>query len=312
MDASSAGLTPLAGNGAEAAPAPFSDNLLGFSVPGRNARGRLGRLGPTLNAILAAHAYPPPVARLLGEALTLTALLGAMLRADEGQLTLQAQSHGAVIDLLVCDWRAGGLRGYLRHDPERLARLGKRPSLHALMGTGYLAITLDQTASAERYQGIVPLEGGSLATIAEHYFAQSEQLPTLVRLAVDEGAGGWSAGGLILQHLPKGEVGGERLFAADEAHPDWTHLRALAETVRPEELTDPALPLDTLLWRLFNEDEVRTFPDVTVSRGCRCSPEHIRSVLQRFSADDLEHMRGADGLVAVDCAFCARTFNIAA
>jgi len=302
-------MSPAAVNGAYAAGAATLDNLIGFSVPGRSARGRIGRLGPTLNAILAAHAYPPPVARLLGEALMLTALLGSMLRGDEGQMTLQAQSHGAVVDLLVCDWRGGALRGYPRHDPVKLARLGKRPSLHALIGTGYLAITLDHTESTESYQGIVPLEGGGLAQIAEHYFAQSEQLPTLVRLAVDERDGVWSAGGLLLQHLPKGEVGGPRLFAAEE-NPDWAHVRALAETVTPEELTDPALPLETLLWRLMNEDEVRTFPAVPVTRGCRCSPEHITSVLARFSEDDIKHMREADGTVSVDCAFCAKTFAI--
>lgn len=309
MDLEPAEIGPAALNGHYPEGANTLDRLIGFSVPGRSARGRIGRLGPTLNTILAAHAYPPPVARLLGEALTLTALLGSMLRADEGQMTLQAQSHGAVVDLLVCDWRAGGLRGYLRHDPVKLARLGKRPSLHALMGTGYLAITLDQTSSTESYQGIVPLEGGSLAEIAEHYFAQSEQLPTLVRLAVDEVDGHWSAGGLILQHLPRGEVGGPRLFAADD-HPDWAHVRALGSTASAAELVDPALPLETLLWRLMNEDEVRTFPAVSVARGCRCSPEHIESVLARFSADDLAHMREADGTVSVDCAFCARTFAV--
>lgn len=281
------------------------DRLLPFSVPGRNARGRVVRLGPTLATILAAHAYKPPLARLLGEALVLTALLGAMLRDGDGGLTLQAQARGAVVDLLVCDWRGGALRGYLRHDPVRLARLGKAPSVKALLGHGYLAITLDQTAEAERYQGIVPLEGVSFADMAERYFAQSEQLPTLVRIAV----GGPVAGGIIVQHLPRGEIGGPRLHVAD--HPDWSHIRALAETTSAAELVDRALSLDTLVWRLFHDDSARVGEPVALFQGCRCSPDHIAGVLSRFAEAELAEMREPDGRIKVDCAFCARSFAIA-
>jgi molecular chaperone Hsp33 len=289
------------------APSGATDTLTGFTLPSRDARGRVVRLGPTLGTILAAHAYPPPVARLLAEALTLTALLGAMLRADEGALTLQAQAKGGVVDLLVADWRAGALRGYLRHDPERLARLGRNPSAKALFGRGRLAITLDQTASAERYQGIVPLEGATLAEMAERYFAQSEQLPTRVRIAV----AGDRAGGMIVQHLPRGELGGERLHVIAE-HPDWSHVRLLADTATDAELLDARLPLDRLLYRLFHEDGVHATPPIAIRHGCRCSPEHIAGVLARFSAAERDEMREADGLVRVDCAFCARTWRIAA
>lgn len=281
------------------------DLLQPFSLPGRNARGRVARLGPALETILSRHAYPPPLAKLLGEALVLTALLGAMLREDEGTLTLQAQAEGAIVDLIVCDWSAGALRGYLRHDPVRLGRLGKAPSLKALMGRGYLAITLDQTANAERYQGIVPLEGASLAEMAERYFAQSEQLPTLVRIAVEGGV----AGGLIVQHLPQGELGRERLSVADE-HPDWAHVRALGGTVKPNELTDAALPLDTLLWRLFNEDEVRAAAPVDIREQCRCSPVRFKDAIARFPPSEIEAMRGDDGHIIVDCEFCASHYVI--
>jgi molecular chaperone Hsp33 len=296
-------------NGAGGAPhAPAGlDTLTGFTLPSRDARGRVVRLGPTLATILAAHAYPPPVARLLAEALVVTALLGAMLRADAGGLTLQAQAEHGVVDLLVADWRAGALRGYLRHDPERLARLGRNPSAQALFGRGRLAITLDQTASAERYQGIVPLEGATLAEMVERYFAQSEQLPTRVRVAVD----GATAGGVIIQHLARSELGGERLHVAAE-HPDWSHVRTLADTLSDAELTDPGLPLDRLLYRLFHEDGVHATPAVAITHGCRCTSEHIASVLARFSEAERADMRGEDGLVAVDCAFCARTWRIAA
>ena len=290
------------------------DTLLPFSLPGRNARGRVARLGPALATILGAHAYPAPLARLLGEALVLTALLGAMLRDDAGQLTLQVQAKGAVVDLIVCHWvsseRGGELHGYLRHDAERLSFLGKAPSLKALLGRGHLAITLDQTAVAERYQGIVPLEGASLAEMAERYFAQSEQLPTLIRIAVDgapENPG--AAGGLIVQHVPRGELGRERLSVADE-HPDWAHVRALASTMKSEELLDAGLQLETLVWRLFNEDEVRAGAAVHIEQGCRCSEAHFASVLARFPEDERAEMRGEDGTVTVDCAFCAQSFKV--
>ncbi len=282
------------------------DRLTAFSLPSRNARGRIVRLGPTLGAILKAHAYPPPLARLLSDALVVTALLGAMLRPDEGQLTLQVQAKGAVVDLIVCDWRDGKLRGYLRHDAERLSYLGKNPSIKALLGQGYLAVTLDQTASAERYQGIVPLEGASLAEIVERYFDQSEQLPTLIRTASADGI----AGGLIVQHLARRELDGERLSVAAQ-HPDWDHVRALAATVKPEELTDAALPLDALLWRLFNEDEVRALSPIAIGNACRCSVAHFATVLARFPEDERAAMRGEDGLIGVDCEFCATSYRVA-
>ncbi len=289
-----------------ASPPGQSDVLTAFSLPTRNARGRIVRLGPTLSHILAAHAYPPPLARLLADALVHTALLGAMLRPREGQLTLQIQAKGAVVDLIVCDWRDGKLRGYLRHDAERLGYLGKNPSLKALLGRGYLAITLDQTQSAERYQGIVPLEGTTLAQMVETYFAQSEQLPTLIRTASEGGI----AGGLIVQHLARRELDGERLSVAAE-HPDWDHVRALASTIKPEELTDATLPLDALLWRLFNEDEVRALPPIAIGNACRCSVAHFATVLARFPEEERAEMRGEDGLIGVDCEFCATSYRVA-
>ena len=301
---------PNGDGGADDASHDATDMVLGFRVPNRNARGRLVRLGPTLNAILAGHAYPEPLAHLLAEALVLTALIGATLREDEGQMTLQAQAQGGPVDLLVCDYRAGSLRGYLRFDPERAAEVAVGSPLEEVFGTGYLAITLDQTASSERYQGIVPLEGATLCAAAEHYFSTSEQIPTFVRAGVaNKGDAGWTAGGLLVQYLPRGEEGGPRLHV-EESHPDWQHVRVLAETLTHRELTDPDLPLDALLWRLFHEDEVRVTPTVATSRGCRCSVAHIREVLARFPEEDLSEMREDNGLVKVDCAFCARSFHI--
>ena len=235
-----------------------TDVALGVAIPARNARGRVARLGPTVDDILSNHRYPPVVEQLLAEALVLTALLGTLLKEPTGQITLQAQTESGIVDLLVCDYLGGELRGYIRHDPERLADAGPNPSLFALFGRGYLAITFDHPVMNERYQGIVPLEGESLAQAAQSFFAQSEQIPSIVRLAAEKRDGHWSAGGLLFQHLPEGEEGRERIHTRLD-HPDWPHVAILAGSVKAEELTDPELPLDDLLWRLFyEEEEVRT------------------------------------------------------
>src|SRR5436190_4645962 len=247
-----------------------TDAALGVAIPSRNARGRIARLGPVVDSILDKHNYPFVIEKLLAEALTLTALLGSLLKEAEGQLTLQAQTEGGAIDLMVCDYLGGELRGYVRHDADKLAELPPEPTLKDLFGKGYLAITFDQPVAKERYQGIVPLEGKNLAEAAQSYFAQSEQIPSLVRLAAEKRNGHWSAGGLLLQHLPEGEEGRERLHTRLD-HPDLPHVAILGGSVKAEELTDPKLALDDLIWRLFlDEDELRTLPAIRLSRGCRC------------------------------------------
>jgi molecular chaperone Hsp33 len=287
------------------------DTALGVTIPSRHARGRLVRIGPALDQILANHAYPPVIEQLLAEALALTALLGALLKDPGGQMTLQAQTENGIVDLMVCDYLGGQLRGYVRHDPERLAEAGPNPSLFSLFGRGYLAITFDQPASNERYQGIVPLEGESLAHAAQSYFTQSEQIPSIVRLAAHKGGTGWVAGGLLFQHLAEGEEGRDRLHTRLD-HPEWPHVAILAGSVRDEELTDPALPLDDLAWRLFHEEEeVRTLAPVTLARGCRCDPDYVKSVIARFPPEERAAMVGDDGFIRVDCAFCATDFPIA-
>ena len=287
-----------------------TDVALGVAIPSRNARGRIARLGPVIDSVLANHVYPPVIENLLAEALTLTALLGSLLKEPEGQLTLQAQTEGGIIDLMVCDYLGGELRGYVRHDPARLADAPKDPTLKELFGKGYLAITFDQPVAKERYQGIVPLEGKNLGEAAQSYFAQSEQIPSLVRLAAIKRADHWSAGGLLLQHLPEGEEGRERLHTRLD-HPDWPHVAILGGSVKAEELTDSELPLDDLVWRLFHEEEeLRTLPGIRLSRGCRCDPDYVRSVIARFPAEEREAMVGDDGVIRVDCAFCSSSFAI--
>ena len=288
-----------------------TDVALGVTIPARHARGRAARLSASLDAVLANHDYPPPIEQLLAEALTLTALLGTLLKDRTGQMTLQAQAEGGIVSLLVCDYLGGELRGYVQYDRERLVEAGPSPSLFALFGKAFLAITFDQPATDERYQGIVPLEGDSLAQAAQSYFTQSEQIPSLVRLAARKGADGhWHAGGLLFQHLPEGEEGRERLHTRLD-HPDWPHVAVLAGSAKAEELTDPALTLDELIWRLFHEEtEVRLLEPVALSRGCRCDPAYVRSVIARFPDEDRAEMKGEDGLIRVDCAFCATSFPI--
>jgi molecular chaperone Hsp33 len=287
------------------------DIAMGVTINARHARGRAARLGPALDAILANHNYPPVLENLLAEALVLTALLGSLLKDPGGQLTIQAQTERGAVDLMVCDYKAGELRGYIRHDLERLAELGPHPTLFALFGKGYLAITFDQPATDERYQGIVPLEGEGLAEAAQSYFTQSEQIPSVVRLAVRKDDFGWVAGGLMFQHLPEGEEGRERLHTRLD-HPEWPHVAVLAGSAKADELTDRTLGLDELMWRLFHEEEeVRILPPIALVKGCRCSPDYVASVLARFPLEEQANMVGEDGLIRVDCEFCATSFPIA-
>lgn len=290
----------------------FSDKLLGFTIPARNARGKAVRLDRTIDEILAAHDYPPAITHLLAEALVLGTLIGGLLKDESGQLTMQAQTEGGVVRLLVCDYRNGQLRGYVNFDRERLTELGANPPLSALFGKGYLAITFDMAGGEGRYQGIVPLEGETLAEACETYFGQSEQIPTLIRVAARAGENGCMAGGLLVQHLPDGEEGRERLHARMD-HPEWEHVVALAGSTRHKELIDPALSLEALVWRLFHEEEeVRVQPGAPIARGCRCSAEHYEQIIARFPEEDRADMRDENGMIVIDCAFCSKVFEIEA
>jgi molecular chaperone Hsp33 len=287
----------------------FADNLMGFTLPARSARGRMVRMECVLDQVLSAHDYPAPILHLLGEALVLGTLMGGLLKGETAQMTMQAQTNGGIVKLLVCDYRAGAVRGYADFDGERLARLGANPSLRALFGEGYLAITFE-TEGKQRYQGIVPLEGDSLAEACESYFSQSEQIPTLIRVASRAGANGRAAAGLLVQHLPEGEEGRERLHTRLD-HPDWEHVAVLAGSISHDELLDPRLSLEAIAWRLFHEEqEVLVQAGAALSRGCRCSAEHYATIIARFPADEQEAMRGDNGIIAVDCAFCSRTFAL--
>jgi molecular chaperone Hsp33 len=291
-------------------PETYGDRLLTFTLPDRNVRGRLVRLDGVLETILSAHDYPLPIRNLLAETLVLAALSGGLLKDDGSQLTIQAQTDNGIVELLVCDYRDGELRGYVQFDEDRLREAGADVSLAALFGEGFLAVTFDLITTGQRYQGIVPLEGNSITAAFENYFRQSEQVPTLIRVSVDGSLQPPVAAGILVQHLAEGEEGRERLHVRMD-HPEWEHVAIIADTVRADELTDRGLSLEALLWRLFHEEsEIRVDPGAELSRGCRCTIVHFENVLARFPSEERAKMRNDDGVIMVDCAFCSRFFPI--
>lgn len=301
---------PAAGEAIEIA-LPTDDLVLPFQAEQADVLGRLAKLGHTVDTILSRHDYPEPVSRLLGEAVALTALLGASLKS-EGKLILQASTDGPV-DLLVVDFVVpGSMRAYARFDAERLAALDEDDEA-ALLGHGHLAMTIDRGIDSERYQGVVPLEGTSLTEAADTYFQQSEQLPSFIRLAVarhfqagEHGEGGWTwrAGGLLVQKLTR-----EGGFVSPKTfEEDWTRAKSLAETVEDHELLDPTLAPERLLYRLFHEEQVRVYRAIPLTTYCSCSRERVGDMLQRFSGEDLSDMV-VDGALWVSCEFCNARYN---
>ncbi|MCB1487847.1 MAG: Hsp33 family molecular chaperone [Bauldia sp.] len=311
--------------------APAGDDAaLPFEVSALDVRGRAIQMGPALDAILSSHGYPDAVSKLLAEALVLTVLLGSSLKFD-GKFILQTDSDGPV-DMLVADYRTdGGLRGYARFDAERVAsavREGlKDPS--DLLGKGALAMTIDQGPDMSRYQGIVPLDGVSLEEAGHVYFRQSEQIPTRIRLAVaefhDRDAQGtlrktWRAGGIIVQFLPQAS---SRIATADLPGGDvpegievgpvdeddaWVEAQSLVGTVEDHELTDPAVPSERLLYRLFHERGVRVFTPRPVTNACSCSREKVAGLLESFSAEEIAESID-NGEIVVTCEFCGTKYR---
>ncbi|KAA3511160.1 Hsp33 family molecular chaperone [Agrobacterium rosae] len=304
------------------------DKVIPFQVEGLDVRGRAVQVGPLLNSILERHEYPPVVARLLAEAVVLTALIGTSLKFS-GKLTVQTKSDGPV-DLLVADFTAPeNMRAYARFDEERLAEatVAGNTSPEQLLGAGILAFTIDQGVGMQPYQGIVPLDGSTLEDIAGVYFRQSEQLPTRVRLGVaelfdrdEEGKPrhGWRAGGLIAQFLPQAP---ERLrqrdlhggdgdeSGVDVAEDDaWNEAVALIDTVDTDELTDPQVPAEKLLYRLFHEQGVRVYEPQLILDRCNCSRDKIKGVLSGFSAEEIRDSQ-EDGVISVTCEFCSTTYH---
>jgi molecular chaperone Hsp33 len=304
------------------------DHVVPFQVEGLDVRGRAVQLGPLLDAILARHDYPAPVARLLAEAIVLTVLLGTSLKF-EGKFTVQTKGDGPV-DLLVADFSTPeNVRAYARFDEEALAKAVAegRTEPEQLLGKGVLAFTIDQGRFTQPYQGIVALDGASLEEIAGTYFRQSEQIPTRVRLGAaelfDRYENGkprhrWRAGGLIAQFLPEAPErmrqpdlhGGDgdtgvRDHIEDDA---WAEARSLVETIDADELTDPQVGTERLLYRLFHERGVRAYEPKAVYDRCSCSRDKLKGVLKGFTAEEIEASQ-ENGEIAVTCEFCSTTYR---
>jgi molecular chaperone Hsp33 len=307
----------------------MDDAILPFAVESLDLRGRVVRLGPALDAMLSAHDYPEPVSKLLGEAVVLTVLLGSSLKFD-GRFILQTQSDGPVRMLVVDFVSPGRLRACARIDADALAQAiaDGRVTAGDLLGRGHLAMTIDQGAGMNRYQGLVALEGGSLEDAAHEYFLRSEQIPTRVRLAVAEEYNAsvsgprrsWRAGGMLLQFLPhkpermRGpdlDPGDAPEGAAVHDLPEdeaWVTGRSLAATVEDIELIDPQVSGERLLYRLFHEHGVRVFRPVDVVAQCSCSRDSVSAMLKSFSQDDRDHMVEG-GVISVTCEFCNTNYR---
>ncbi|KZD12611.1 molecular chaperone Hsp33 [Oceanibaculum pacificum] len=300
-----------------------ADNLvLPFQIEALGLRGRAVRLGAEVDAILNRHDYPAPVARMLGEALALTALLAAALKYD-GIFTLQIQSDGP-ISLLVADVTSDGhMRGYAQFDQGRFEAAVKQGaverSVPRLLGAGHLAFTVDQGSVMERYQGIVELTGATLADCVHTYFRDSEQIETCLKTACDridlpsggpDAPQGWRAGGLMLQRIPdEGGIAQTDMPTEEEAEDGWRRAVILTGSAADAEVLDPTLPAENLLYRLYHEDGVRVFERRELIDRCRCSRERVDSVLRGQPRAELDDMKEPDGRVVVTCQFCNRSYG---
>ena len=286
------------------------DLVAAFQIEGWPVRGRLVRLGGVVDDILSRHAYPEPVANLLGEACALAALVGASLKF-EGRLIVQAQGDGPVAYVVVDYDTTGALRGYCRFDEAKVEAVShgfSRAGAKTLLGDGVFVMTIDQGPAMERYQGVTAIEGETLALCAEQYFAQSEQVPTRVRLAVAEiqtaEGRAWRAGGAMIQHIAEDETRG----ATKEA---WEREQVLFETLGEDELVDPTIPPEKLLYRLFHEDGVRLFQPQPLRAFCRCTRDRVLGMLRSFPQEERVEMVEPDGLIRVTCEYCSRVYEVA-
>lgn len=288
---------------------PASDFVQPFQIEGHGVRGRMVRIDRAASQIIAKHAYPLPVARQLAEMMVLAATLAAMLKYD-GVFTLQTKGNGA-LRLMVADvTSAGDIRGYAQFDAAAVAAIPpEQASLPRLTGGGYLAFTVDQGEHADRYQGIVELDGPDLVECIHHYFRQSEQMQAGFKLAVERHAGGWRAGAIMLQRVPRegGMPGGGGDLDEEDA---WRRAMVLMASTRDDELTGPAVGFADLLYRLFHEDGVRIFPGHALQARCRCSAERVERVLHSLAPAEL-HDLAIDGNLDVTCEFCNSTYRFA-
>lgn len=285
------------------------DHVQPFMLDIPQLRGRIVRLPFVLQDILAAHQYPEAVSRLLAEALCLTTLLAGMLKFD-GIFTLQLKGEGA-LKTLVCDMMTDGtLRGYAGYDAAAVAALGDDADFLTLTQKGYLAFTVDQATNTDRYQGITDLKGATLTEAARHYFQQSEQINTAFVTQIDRDADGrWNGAAIMLQQLAR-EGGHSDRAQGTQDEEDWRRCMMLLGTLKNGEMLPSSTPLNTLLYQLFHEENVRVFAPVTVSKGCRCSMDKISAVLDNLSVDERREY-AENGVITVTCEFCNTSYEFA-
>lgn len=290
-------------------PLPDDSHVLTFDLERANLRGRIIRLGGTLDQIIGAHNYPPVIGKLVAETITLSVLLSSMLKY-EGIFILQAQGNAAVTRLVADVTSSGEVRATAGFDAEKLDQILAEtpdPDIHALLGQGYIAFTVDQGEYMERYQGIVELKGYSLQDSIHHYFSQSEQIGTAIRMTVQKTeTGHWKAGAIMLQHVPDHSNIPQDVKPVAE---NWNRAQILLETCKDEELLDPKLHDETLLYRLFHEEGVRVYRPSSVTKGCRCTYEKLQSIVALLSKEDREHAT-KDGKITLTCEFCNKDFGI--
>jgi molecular chaperone Hsp33 len=285
-------------------------------------------MGPALDSILRRHDYPPAVSRLLGEAVLLNVLFATALKMD-ARVVLQIQSNGPV-SLLVADYSAPeNLRGYARFDEDAVAALPEHHTLPDLVGEGSMALTIDPRSNMRRYQGIVALNGESLEQVALSYFTQSEQIPTMIRLAVaetlerrpgEEPRRIWRGGGVTVQFLPEAA---DRIVIRDldpgdapegaaidhrEEDDAWVEAAARAQSAMDHELVDPDISAERLLLRLFHQRDVRVFDAFSLSADCHCSTDRVKLMLEQFVGDDRSSIV-EDGVIKVKCEFCNSLYH---
>ncbi len=289
------------------------DLVLPFTVDTLDVRGRVVRMGASVNGAIARHDLPVPLARLLGEMMALAALLGSALKF-EGKLIVQAETDGPV-RLLVADFTTPRfIRGLVRYDEARVKKvLDEAGEERVLLGKGRMVFTIDQGAHMQRYQGMVALTG-TLAEAAEAYFSQSEQIPTRVKLAAGtvqrDGGPQWRAGAIMIQHMPPSSKGMNEEEAAAQRERDeenWRRAEALFDTVETHELLDPSLSPERLLYRLFHEDGVRVFDPQPLEWRCGCSRELLYDLISRFSSEERAEMV-EEGRIAARCEFCGEEY----
>jgi len=307
---------------------PYGDFVLPFDIAKSGVRGRLVRLDAASARALSAHILPEPAARVTGELVALGALLGTSLKLD-GRLTIQTKGDGP-LDLVTADYygadvepeegtsdslvprqaRDRGVRGYARLDADRFATLDAT-AFDRLAGKGALAITIEPRVGGKTYQGIVELSPHGISASAETYFAQSEQLPTVIRLAAaplyvaGDPKPHWRAAGMMLQMTPETAKQGN-----ETRSDDWDRLSLLLKTVEDLELVDTSLSPETLLWRLFHEDEVRVLPQERVIFRCDCDTSRITQILRRYTLQEREGLADPDGVIRARCEFCGKTHEI--